>query len=238
MKAGLWALLMFLSALPAHASIGTTERMQDCVVLLHGLNRTSRSMNRLARELEADGYRVINQGYPSTGDKIKDLVPWVARAVAECGDARIHFVTHSMGGIVLRRYLALEDQPSQQMGRAVMLGPPNHGSEIVDSLGDWPVLQWMNGPALQELSTDRDKGPAALGPVTMETGVIAGDRCLNPLAALILPTPSDGKVSVSSTRLPGMRDHLVVHSSHTFMMRDREVMDQTRYFLRHGYFHH
>ena len=187
-----------LAALPAGAA--------DCVVLLHGLARSETSLLVMERALDRAGYRVVNEGYPSTEATIETLVrDYVAPRVAACGAGdTVHFVTHSMGGILARAWLA--DHRPANMGRVVMLAPPNHGSELVDAFGD--------------------------------LGVIAGDRSLNPVYSAVIEGADDGKVSVVSTRIGGMRDHIVLPVTHTFMMNNPLVVAEVLAFLKEGRFDH
>ncbi len=210
----------------------------EFVVLLHGLARTRRSMQAMAQALLEQGYRVVNTAYPSRHQTIDELAARVIpRAMFECqrqGATRIHFVTHSLGGILVRRYF--NRQTDNYLGRVVMLGPPNQGSEAVDRLRDLPGFGLLNGPAGRQLGTGADSVPRSLGPVTFELGVIAGTHGINPWLARLIPGDNDGKVSVESTRVAGMTDFIQLPCSHTFMMKSPRVIQQTIFFLKNGMF--
>ena len=238
------------SALPLSAAAGKVGQTPDCVVLLHGLARTAASMARLEEALTDAGFAVANIDYPSRKHAIEQLAPLaMEEGLAACRSRQaetVHVVTHSLGGILVRYYLAEHDLPEHglaehhlpELGRVVMLGPPNRGSQVVDKLSSLPGFGLWNGPAGFQLGTDKDSLPRQLGPARFVVGVIAGTRSLNPVFSRLLPGPDDGKVALESTKLEGMQDFLALPHTHTFMMRSAEVIRQTIFFLRNGRFDH
>lgn len=226
--AGLWVVM------PA------ASRAAETVLLLHGLGRTSWSMNALASALEREGFVVVNPSYPWRSKTLEQLASeWLPSQLAAApATSRLHVVTHSMGAVIVRLWLR-EHGASPNLGRVVMLAPPNAGSEIPDRLAGSSPVRWLVGPNLARLGTTPEALPAALGPwpaPTVDLGIIAGDASGGQLFGSAVPAPHDGKVSVASTHLAGERDHLVVPFSHTWIAWRAEAAAQTAHFLREGRF--
>ena len=210
---------------------------RETVVLLHGLMRSPRSMQPLARRLAREGYVVRNVGYPSWRWEPERLLRRLDAQLTACRSApagSVHFVTHSLGGILLRAWLARGPLPS--LGRVVMLAPPNAGSEVVDRIGASRLLRVLLGPTGQRLGTGAGAWPGGLPPAGYEVGIIAGTRSINPLFSSLLPGENDGAVRVASTRLAGAAGFVTMPHTHTFIMRSRRVHDQVVSFLKTGSF--
>lgn len=229
----MWRSLILLFCLAAPPVLAA-----DCVVLLHGLARTSSSLDRLAERLETAGYLVANTDYPSRTGTIDTLAaPAVTAGLETCreqGAQRVNFVTHSLGGILVRYYL--EQNELSGLHRVVMLAPPNQGSAVVDAYRHVPGYRLLNGPAGLQLGTDAASVPLQLGPVAFELGVIAGNRTINFILSQFLENPDDGKVSVASTRVEGMCAFIELPATHAMMMWNSEVIAQVLHYLEHGEF--
>lgn len=216
----------------------------DCVILLHGLARSSASMSKLADALNSSGFATVNQSYPSREHNIETLaVNAINDATASCekkgpkdksSEYKIHFITHSMGGILVRQYL--HQSEIENLGNVVMLGPPNKGSQVVDKLKNVVGFYWLNGPAGQQLGTTPNSVPKTLGAAHFTTGIIAGTRSINPILSTILPGQDDGKVTVANTKLDGMTDHITLPVTHTFMMKNDQVIEQSIHFIKFNQF--
>jgi len=226
-------LLLFL------AMTGTLQASEEYVILLHGLGRTARSFTKMQQALEQDHYQVVNLDYASRKLSIETIagsaLDPVVQDLEKKGAVKIHFVTHSLGGIVVRYYLSRHNLKNP--GRMVMLGPPNQGSEVADYLGRSRPFSWILGKNLSRLETAMVSLVNTLPKPPLEFGIIAGDRSINGINSLfLLPGRDDGKVTVERAKLAGMKDFLVVHATHTFMMENDLVIAQVREFLRHGRF--
>jgi pimeloyl-ACP methyl ester carboxylesterase len=209
----------------------------DTIVFLHGLGRTWLSMAWLAAQARRRGYAVINHGYRSRRHTIAEHAQQLRIVVgAITGAGRIHFITHSLGGIIVRAMLADKAAWPGRLGRVVMLSPPNQGSELVDFLAGHPIYRSVLGPAATELGTARGSTPNRLGRADFEVGVITGDRSFEPLSRRIFSGRTDGKVSVARAQVEGMADFRVVRRSHTFIMYGDDVADAAFHFLEHGRF--
>lgn len=196
-------------------------------------------MRALEGSLLGLGFRVFNINYPSHKYPVQHLAEHVGNAIhqrcTDCtGKGRIHFVTHSLGGIVLRYYL--KENPPNNLGRVVMLSPPNQGSDLVDILKGNVFFKVVTGPSGQQLGTDSSSVPITLGPVDFELGIIVGNRSLNPIFSHLIPGEDDGRVSVARSKVEGMTDFIIVPQSHPFIMNSPEVIEQAIHFLEHGRF--
>lgn len=224
--------------LTEYSEIAMIEKKHECVILLHGLARSSRSFSSMENSLNEEGYHVVNVDYPSRKQTIERLVEnYVTKAVAECQflqPKKIHFVTHSMGGILLRYYLA--NHLLENLGHVVMLSPPNQGSEIVDKLADFPGFSAFNGPAVSQLGTSAKSLPNKLGPVDYSVGVITGNKSINLILSTLIPGEDDGKVSVERAKVTGMSDYLIVPHTHPMIMSSKDVILQTIGYLQNGKF--
>jgi pimeloyl-ACP methyl ester carboxylesterase len=208
------------------------------VVMLHGIARSARSFRKMQSALEAAGFATLNLDYQSRAKPLDALVadirPAISAFAAGIGGP-IHFVAHSMGGLLVRAYIA-RHQP-RRLGRVLLLGPPNNGSEIADRFRHFAMYRSFFGPAGQQLATTPDAATRALlAKPDYELGVIAGNRSVYPIASLFLPSPNDGRVSVASTRLDGMADHIVIATAHPLLVRNARAIAQTIAFLRDGKF--
>lgn len=213
---------------------------KEIVVMLHGLARSDASFNKMNKSLQEEGYETCNISYPSTKYPIETLVEkFVLPEIKRCIKGKykqVSFVTHSMGGIIVR-YMATQTL-SFKIHRVVMLSPPNKGSEVVDTLGGLWLFKAINGPAGLQLSTRNDSLPNSLGKPEFELGIITGNKTINFILSTMIEGDDDGKVSVESAKLEGMKDFLVIEAIHPFIMKNKIAIEQTTYFLKNAEFKH
>lgn len=234
---GLIGLLVCLLIQP---SWGSAAPPSEFVILLHGLARSKNTMVKLQEDLIRHGYTVLNVGYASRTKRIEEIsADELSAAIADAinrGAQKLHFVTHSMGGIILRYHLQHHCLPA--LGRVVMLSPPNRGSEVVDVFKNNFFFKWLNGPAGRQLGTTAQSLPLQMGAVDFDLGVITGDRSINWILSLLIPGPDDGKVSVERAKIAGMKDFIVLHATHPFIMKNKAAISQVVAFLKNGRFAH
>ena len=207
------------------------------VVLLHGVTINSTYMEAMAAELTNQGYDVINLDYPSTDFPLEELAKITSEKLKEklIDDKPVNFVGYSMGGVLTR--IILNKYRPENLHRVVQLATPNNGMVLVDRLKDRDFFKKRYGPAGQQLSTTRsDFLKDLIGSVDYELGVIAGNKASNFITAWMIPEENDGKVSVESTKIDGMNDHVILPISHSKFLEDNEVLKQTIYFLQDGKF--
>ena len=214
-----------------------TTSATECVILLHGLARSAHSMDKIAQRLTDEGYRVLNIDYPSRAYSIEELAEQtITDALSHCEGLPVSFVTHSMGGILVRQFL--HNHSIENLNKVVMLGPPNKGTEIVDKLSHLPGFSFVNGEAGMQLGTGALSLPNQLGKANFDVGIIAGTQSINLILSSLIPDTDDGKVSVESTKVDGMNDHIEMPTTHVFMMRNEAVIEQVIHYLKQGKFNH
>ncbi len=234
MKHVLISIILFLLCI-SNAPIAM-QQQRDYVIVLHGIARSSNHMQKMAQYLQQQGYDVINLNYPSTQYSLQELTRLMQKEITLklITDKPVHFVGYSMGGL-LARAIIHNDRP-KNLGRVVQLASPNKGSEVADFWkGHW-LYQKIYGPAGQQLITEQSEIIELLGEVNYELGIIAGNSTIDPISSSMIPGDDDGKVSVESTKVPGMKDHIIVSSSHTFFPTNKIVQQQTAHFLKYGVF--
>jgi triacylglycerol lipase len=213
---------------------------EETVVLIHGLTRTPRSMLGAGLWFRRAGYRVAYVGYPSTKISVEEAVrdhvaPTLEKIASRPGAGTLHFVTHSLGGIVFRAW-AMQRPEGFPLGRSVLLAPPNNGCEIVDHVREWAVAKKIMGPVLQELGTKKNSTPKRLGTAPPETAVIMGDQANIPFFKKWLGSGSDGVVTIEGGRIPGLKDFAIMPSGHTWIMWRPWILKAAEHFIREGRF--
>lgn len=215
------------------------------IILLHGLGRSSFCLSKLANFIKTNGFSILNINYPSTKCSIEESVDIVHNIIHQEFDNYkiISFVGFSMGGLVIRAYL--NKYPLLKLGKVVMVGTPNQGSEVADFFKDNRLYRKIFGPAGLQLTTvrlndtrsaDRQNHDILFGNVNYQCGIIAGNLALDPCYIFMKGEPSDGKVKVSSTKLDNMTDHIIINVTHWYLHRSMQVWRQIVYFLKYSKF--
>ncbi|MCA0202033.1 MAG: alpha/beta fold hydrolase [Proteobacteria bacterium] len=212
----------------------------EFVVILHGMGGASWTMFPLELYLRRRSFQTINITYPSRRGDLRAQAELVHSRlkIADVWNrsAKVHFVGHSMGGLVARTYLDKYKAqiPQEKMGRVVLAAPPNGGSEIADLLAHLVPYQLYFGPAGQELTTTSQ----AQSPTPYyELGIIAGTvGWPYPVASFFFDGAHDGRVAVERTKLPGMKDHIALKATHSLIAWKRDVLKQIAAFIRDGAF--
>ncbi len=234
-------LLSACSSLPAiPGNLVPVIDNKQCVVLVHGLWRSAWAMRSIEKDLNAYAYQTVNISYPSTSMSIPDIaehyLPPAIESCQQAGAEQIHFVSHSMGGIVVRQYLQNNHMPAGS--KVVMLSPPNQGSELSERFGDAGWYQFFVGPAGVSLSQKQGGIISKLKTIKEPVGIIAGYREWSLWPSTWLPKPNDGTVSVESMKLAEMDDFMLINSGHAMMRYNDTIHQQIRYFLTTGEFYH
>lgn len=231
-----YALTFLLLGSLGSAAMAQHTPLGDYVVILHGIARSSDNMQPLAEYLQQQGYDVINLDYPSTDKTLEELTGLLQQEINNKAKASkpVHFVGFSMGGLLVRAIIH-RHRPTN-LGRVVLLATPNKGSEVADFWRDNWLFRTIYGAAGQQLGTDHGSRAELLGEVDYELGVVAGNSTIDPVSSAIIPGDDDGKVSIESTKLEGMKDHITVSASHLFFPANDTVHEQTAHFLKHGTF--
>ncbi len=229
------ALFICAGFLVQNAQAQSNSHKGEAVLLIHGFLGSPDDLADIARELRREGYFTISPEFDTRTQTIEQMAKSVIFAASAHGmDAKVmHVVTHSMGGILLRAYL--EDHSIPNLGRVVMIAPPNSGSQVAGELSQYNLYRRFFGPAGAELANIK-LTPRKLG--NYELGIIAGTASVNPIFSQILPGPDDGYVALSSTPLAGMNDFITIPSSHGLITGNEGTIEQVSIFLETGRFDH
>ena len=215
---------------------------QQQVICLHGLGRSPRSMAKLAKTLENDGYRVLNIGYNSLLDNYQDILKSLNERINDwlIPEQVVHFVGHSFGGILIRGLLA--ENSNWQKGRCVMIGTPNKGTKTASFM----VSQWWSKYFVPKVTSDLKPDSELMNTLaepSIETGIIAGNvnyHLLIPISWYYKKAtddaPGDGVVELVNTKTDNMTDFIIMPLHHSFMPWDKELLKQVIHFFEKGKF--
>jgi len=217
---------------------------QQQILILHGLGRSPRSMQKIEKALYKQDYRILNVGYSALTGTFEQVINQILEKIDQWIEPKqtLHLVGHSFGGILIRGILA--NRKDWLFGRCVMIGSPNQGTAVASYALSHKVLRHLTPPITQELTPDSELMKLLPEP-EIETGIIAGSKPYN----LVIPVtwfykkatnnaPGDGVVEISNTQCRNMSDFIVMPLHHSFMMWDSELIDQISHFLKNGCFIH
>ena len=223
----------------ARREAGLTPASRHLVLLLHGMGRSPFLFRDMEAALRADGYEAVAISYPSLTRDIAGHAAQLEHLLERAADVdRVSFVTHSLGGLVVRQLLAGEGRREESdwrghiaLGRIVMIAPPNQGSDLAEALGSLAPFHWIGGPSASEIAAGP---PFAILPRGIEVAIVAGGSAdgagFNPLLA----GNNDGVVTVAETALDGVESRLTVTALHTVIASDPQTIAATRHFLASG----
>lgn len=206
------------------------------VILVHGILRSSRCMRAFEAEFIKQGYKVLNVNYPSTKLDIKSIVEYLKPSIMVFAKnlKKIHFVGHSLGGIIIRALLNVE-KPAN-LGKVVLVGSPIQGSELARKFKKFRIFKWIFGPAGIDLALPSKEMSAMFGKIDYEIGVIAGFNKYNFLANLLLKEKNDGMVTIKSTQDQEISNHIIIETGHLRLAKNKEVIDKTIKFIKEASF--
>lgn len=228
-------ILLINTFLCACAQTEKNDPHKEGVILLHGFARSKTAMWRLAGRLEDAGYSVHRIGYDSLTqdiDAIKKEVFFKINSYMKNRSNRVHFVGHSFGGLLIRSYLG--ENKVKNIGNVVLMGSPSKGTPAVDYLKDKWYFKYA-GPSIMTMSSRGSAFLSSLKEPDYNLGIIAGVSESSSNES-ILNGKNDGIVPIESTKVSGMKDFIIIETSHTMMRYSEDVAEQTIYFLRNGVF--
>jgi len=208
---------------------------KEIIVLLHGLGRSNTSMWLLGARLEDAGFYVQRVEYSSLHQSPDEILTEISSQINQCcqkHDQSVHFVGHSLGGLMVRAYL--QNNKVDKLGRVVLLGTPNKGTEAADHFSNSWLMDIL-GPTAKALGTDDKSFPNSLKAPYYPVGIVAGE-VRSELNDPVIPGKDDGLVSVEATKIDAMTDFIIIETGHSMMRYDREVADQTIEFIKSGVF--
>jgi len=210
--------------------------MNEGVVLLHGILRTNRCMSGLASFLEGQGYKTLNLDYPSAKYDISSIAELIHGTIKKFADkhSKIHFIGYSMGGLVIRAYL--QKYRLENLGKIVMIATPNKGSEVADFLQNFWLYKKLYGPAGQQLITDQQSFKDILGDIYYDLGIISGISPYYFFGNYLIGKKNDGRVSIESSKIEGMKDQVTIKSGHTWIPSYKKTWQQAARFIATGKF--